>query len=71
MILNEVLIEKYKVQKKLSENSTDMHDYFEKTHKTAEYLSQKYGVVLRYQSLPNKSLNWTSKSGHPKMEAHS
>ncbi len=54
MILNEVLIKKYKTQKKISESSTDMHDYFEKTHKAAKKLSQKYGIALRYQRLPTE-----------------
>ncbi len=56
MMINEILIEKYRVQKKLSASSTDMHDYFKKTHESAERLNKKYGMPFKYQRLPNKAM---------------
>jgi hypothetical protein len=61
MIINEILIEKYRVQKKLSENSNDMHDYFKKAHESAEQLNKRYGMPFRYQRLPNKASHRTSR----------
>ena len=52
MILNEILIEKYRVQKQLSANSQDIHDYFKKMHASAQSVSQKYGIPLNYRAIP-------------------
>ena len=54
MITNEILQEKYRVQKKLSEGCTDIHDYFDKAHQAAELLSQQYGIKLKYEGFPKQ-----------------
>ena len=54
MIKNDLLIEKFKVQKRLSVDSIDIHDYFRKTHESVKLLCQKYGISFNYQKLPNK-----------------
>jgi len=36
MIKNDILQEKYRVQKQLAEAAKDIHDYFSKTHKSAQ-----------------------------------
>ncbi len=52
MILNEALKQKYRVQKRLSESATDMHDYFEKSHSTALEALEKIGAKPNYKALP-------------------
>jgi hypothetical protein len=54
MILNEALEEKYRVQKKLSESVSDIHEYFEKSHNSALKALAKIGTSPNYQSLPGK-----------------
>lgn len=55
--MNEVLVEKYKTQKRLAERSENMHDYFEKAKAASRELSKKYSFDLNYQKFPNKVLH--------------
>ncbi len=56
MITNEILNEKYRVQRRLSASCKNIHDYFEKSHKSASSLLQKRGIQLKYTRLPNKTV---------------
>jgi len=55
MITNEILNEKYRVQRRLSASCKNIHDYFEKSHKSAVSLLQRRGIQLKYTRLPNKT----------------
>ena len=55
MILNEILKEKYRVQKRLSDSCKNIHEYFVKSHESAQAVAPKHGVVLKYKKLPNNA----------------
>ena len=62
MITSEILEEKRKVQKRLSEQAGSIHDYFAKAHQTAENLLQKKGK-FKYPVFPApKSMILSEKS---------
>jgi len=62
MIESEILQEKYRVQKKLSEESTSVHDYLLRSHLAAEKVATSRGFRLQYATLPNKRLQPTAQS---------
>jgi hypothetical protein len=45
MIDSEILKEKERVQKKLSESAADIHDYFVKSEKDAKLFMEEYGYT--------------------------
>ncbi|MBN1516816.1 hypothetical protein JXA32_09640 [Candidatus Sumerlaeota bacterium] len=47
MITNEILQEKYRVQKCLSEQAKDMHEYFVQIDRDVEELAKKYGFKIK------------------------
>ncbi|VAX35358.1 hypothetical protein MNBD_UNCLBAC01-41 [hydrothermal vent metagenome] len=55
MILNEILKEKYRTQKRLSDGCENIHEYFVKSHVSAQVVAEKHGIVLNYKKLSNKS----------------
>ena len=57
MITNEILKEKYRVQRRLSASCEDIRDYFRKSHESAFALAQKSGIKLKYRRLPNKTVH--------------
>lgn len=59
MILNEILKEKYRVQKRLSDSCKNIHEYFVKSHESAQAVAQKHGVVLKYKKMPDKEIQRT------------
>jgi hypothetical protein len=67
MIESEILQEKYRVQEKLSEESTSVHDYLLRSHLAAEQVATSHKFRLQYATLPNKrlkaTLNRASSSG--------
>ena len=60
MITNEILRGKYSVQKLLSERCKNIHDYFVKSHESADLTAKKHGIVLKYEKLPNKNVKQTA-----------
>ena len=54
MIIDDILKEKYKIQKKLSESALDIHDYFNKSHDATVKIAKEYGIKLKYGKLPTK-----------------
>lgn len=54
VILNEILKEKYRTQKRLSESCENVHEYFVKSHESVQSVAENRGVVLRYKKLFNK-----------------
>jgi hypothetical protein len=62
MIESEILQEKYRVQKRLSEESTSVHDYLLRSHLAAEQIATSYGFRIQYATLPNKRLQPTTQS---------
>ena len=57
MIKSELLKEKYRVQKKLSEESSSMMDYLKRSQLAAKDIAESRGFTLRYIEKPNKSLH--------------
>ena len=66
MIINDLLVEKYRVQKALDkETNHDISKYVEETHARVKKLSKKYNLNFKYgmpssvqnQDLPNKAIN--------------
>jgi hypothetical protein len=57
MIESEILQEKYRVQKRLSAESTSVYDYLLRAH-----LATSHGFLLQYAELPNKKLQPTVQS---------
>ena len=62
MTESEILQEKYRVQKRLSEESTSVHDYLLRSHLAAEQVATSHGFRLQYATLPNKRLQPTAQS---------
>lgn len=50
MITNDILKEKYRVQRQLSSAAKNVHDYFVKTHESAQQIMDGIGVSLKYVS---------------------
>jgi len=59
MIRSEILQEKDKIQARLSEESSSIHDYLVKSHRAAEKTAESYGFILRYAELPDRPLRRT------------
>ncbi len=52
MFLNDLLIEKYKTQKRLDEMANhDVRQYFENSHRTILEISKKYNLKIEYGEL--------------------
>jgi hypothetical protein len=62
MIESEILQEKYRVQKRLSEESSSVHDYLRRSHLAAEQIAKSHGFRIQYATLPNKRLQPTAQS---------
>jgi hypothetical protein len=60
MIESELLKEKHRVQTRLAEESSSVHDYLLRTHCAAEAVAAAYGFRLHYVKLPNKRLGPTA-----------
>ena len=60
MIDSEILQEKLRVQRRLSKESTSVHDYLLRSHLAAEQIAESYGIRLQYSELPNKKLQPTA-----------
>ena len=56
MIQSEILKEKDRIQAKLSEESTSIHEYLARTHLAAEEIAKSYGFRLRYVEMPKNAL---------------
>ncbi len=56
MIESELLKEKYRVQKKLSEESLSIKDYLKRSHSAAKIIAESRGFTLRYIEMPNKKM---------------
>ena len=56
MIQSEILKEKDRIQAKLSEESTSIHEYLARTHLAAEEIAKSYGFRLRYAEMPKNAL---------------
>ncbi len=52
MIMNEILREKNRVQKELSESAQDIHDYFVKSHELAQAMMKKYKFPTKKRQKP-------------------
>jgi len=50
MMTNDILQEKYRVQKQLATAAKNVHDYFARTHESAEKIMDGIGANLRYVS---------------------
>ncbi len=60
MIESELLLEKYRVQRKLSTESNSIREYLTKTHLSAKKVAQTYGFSLHYVQIPNLGIQPTS-----------
>jgi hypothetical protein len=56
MIDSELLLEKYRVQRKLSAESNSIREYLAKTRLTARKIAKTYGFSLHYVEMPNLAL---------------
>ncbi len=69
MISNEILEEKYKVQKRLSKKAKNIHDYFLKAHQATENFTHKDSGIKYHETTPpqhmvsEKTAKYNSKSG--------
>jgi len=59
MIRSEILQEKDKIQARLSEECSSIHDYLANSRLAAEKVAESYGFSLRYAELPNAPLQRT------------
>ncbi len=57
MIKSELLQEKYRVQKRLAEESTTVKEYLKRSHLAAEEIAKSRGFSLRYIELPNNTIH--------------
>ena len=55
MMINDILQEKYRVQKLLAESAKNMHDYFAKTHKAAEQIMNGNGATKKHPQERSRS----------------
>lgn len=53
MYTNELLEEKYRVQKKLSEEAKDVHDYLMRAEEAVKQIEEKYGIQFKRISPPS------------------
>jgi hypothetical protein len=56
MIDSELLLEKYRVQRKLSAESNSIREYLAKTRLAARKVAQTHGFSLHYAQIPNLTL---------------
>jgi hypothetical protein len=54
MIQSDILKEKDRIQKKLSTESTSIHEYLMRSQLAAQEISETYGFRLHYIESPNK-----------------
>ncbi len=57
MIQSELLKEKYRIQKHLSEKSTSIHEYLKQSKIAAKTTANSYGFTLQYVEISNKALH--------------
>jgi len=50
MITNDILQEKYRVQRQLANTAKNVHDYFVRTHESAQEIMDGVGASLKYVS---------------------
>ncbi|EDN71105.1 hypothetical protein BGP_4044 [Beggiatoa sp. PS] len=62
MIESELLLEKYRVQRKLSAESRSIREYLAKTRITANKVAQTYGFSLHYAQISHLGIQPTSAS---------
>lgn len=60
MIESELLLEKYRVQRKLSAESESIRAYLAKTRLAAKKVAKTYGFSLRYAHMPHCGIQPTS-----------
>jgi len=60
MIESDLLLEKYRVQKKLSAESDTIGEYLAKIRLAANKVARSYGFSLRYVQTPSMSIQSTS-----------
>jgi len=60
MIESELLLEKYRVQRKLSAESKSIREYLAKTRIAANKVAKKYGFSPHYAEMPNLGIQPTS-----------
>ncbi len=60
MIQSELLKEKYRIQKLLSEESASIHEYLQHSQLAAKAIADSYGFPLRYVEMPNKRMKPTT-----------
>ncbi|MBK1707371.1 hypothetical protein CKO40_23280 [Halochromatium glycolicum] len=65
MIESEILQEKYRVQKRLFEESSSVRGYLLRSHLAAEQVATSHGFRLQYATLPNKRLEPLSAATEP------
>ncbi len=58
MIESELLQEKYRVQKKLTEESKTVREYLKHSHIAAEEIAKSGGFSLRYVELSNNNIQF-------------
>ena len=61
MIQSELLKEKYRIQKHLSEKSTSIHGYLKQSQIAAKATANSYGFALQYVEMPSKALHQKKK----------
>ena len=54
MKIEQALSEKYRVQKMLSESASDIHDYFERSHRAAGKAMAEIGATPNYSGSPQQ-----------------
>ncbi len=57
MIKNEILSEKYRVQRRLSASCKNVQDYFKKSHDSVLALFQERGVELKFGQPSDKNVS--------------
>ena len=50
MITNDIMDETYRIQKQLAKASKNVHDYFVKTHKSAQKIMDDIGIRQKHVS---------------------
>ncbi len=57
MINSELLKEKYRVQKRLSEESSTIKEYLKQAQSAAKDIAKSHGISLQYTEMSNTSLH--------------
>ena len=62
MIQSELLKEKDRIQKKLSEENPSVHQYLASSHLAAKQIADSYGFSLKYAEVPSKKIQSMDKA---------